>query len=293
MLVSQTPPTSKVSILIVDDQPVVRCAVRSALEKWEQDSSIQEVDNGAAALTLMQSEHFDIIFCDIQMPGISGPEALVHAYGSAEKRPIMVLMSAQTAAIAHEIGRRVGVYEFMGKPFSTNAVLQAVKAYERMRRVSRVLIVDDSATVRRLISRLLEKSQFLVEMSEACSGPEAITLSKNQLFDIVFCDFNMPGLDGIETAGQILQNNPQAQIVVISTEQPDGLVRSVQFTGAFAFLRKPFGASDVDVLLHDAFALKRPSLAKPSHAILSNTRSVPPSVTGKGNAGNFGSEGVA
>lgn len=256
-------------VLVVDDQVVPRGAVRSALDKLDRDFLVIEADNGDEALAIMRNARIDIIFCDIQLPGISGPEALVHAYGDTERRPFMVLMSTMQSRSIAEIGRKVGVYEFMSKPFHATDVINAVQAYERLRQVTRVLLIDDSATARRLMGRILGRSQFDIELHEAGSGEEAIKLARGMNFDVIFCDFNMPGIDGVETAGTLHRLNPAAQIVLVSTTGQSSMIRSAQFVGAFAFLQKPFGASDVDAVLHDAFAIKRPSLAKPTHAIFS------------------------
>jgi two-component system, chemotaxis family, chemotaxis protein CheY len=249
-------------VLIVDDQPVIRGVVRSALEKLERGLTVIEADNGDDALAIMRNTPVDIIFCDIQMPGITGPEALAHAYGAVRPRPFIILMSTHQTATVRELGRRVGIYEFLPKPFKAMDVINAVYAFERLRKVTQVLLVDDSATTRKLVSRIIDKSQFQIALDEADSGVMALRMSQQKRYDIVFVDVNMPEIDGIETTGLLLQNNPAAQIVVISTEHQTSLIRSAQFAGAFAFLKKPFEPSDVDAVLHDAFALKRPSIMK-------------------------------
>lgn len=299
LLRSDTHPTapagdSPLRILIVDDHLVVRGAVRSALEKLDRPFLVIEADSGEEALSIMRNSKADVIFCDIQLPGISGPEALAHAYGSDHPRPFMVLMSGHRSESVLEIGRKIGVYEFLAKPFRAGDVIRAIAAYDRLRQVTEVLLIDDSATARKLVTRILGRSQFHIALHEAGSGEEALRLARGRMFDVIFCDFNMPSLDGVETAGKLLQLNPAAQIVLISTEQQTSMVRSAQFVGAFAFLKKPFDAADVDAVLHDAFAMRRPSLARPTHAIFSNEEAVRAKSAGATEPGRkFGAAGVA
>ncbi|HRE21736.1 MAG TPA: response regulator, partial [Rhabdaerophilum sp.] len=203
-------------ILIVDDQIVARAAVRSALDKMDGNFVVIEADNGSEALEIMRNARIDIIFCDVQLPGISGPEALVHAFGSRDHRPFMVLMSGMHSETVRELGRKVGVYEFMLKPFAPGEVINAILAYRRLQRMTRVLLVDDSGTARKLMARILARSQFRIELQEAASGEEALAWAHRATFDVIFCDFNMPGIDGVETAGSLLQVNPDAQIVIVS-----------------------------------------------------------------------------
>ena len=268
------PAESVKRVLIVDDQLIVRGAVRAALEKMGREFLVIEADSGEEALKIMRNAHVDMIFCDIQLPGMTGPEALVQAFGDKAQRPFMVLMSTHQSEGVREIGRKVGVYEFMPKPFSSHDVMNAIAAFDRLSQVTRVMLVDDSATARKLMTRILGRSQFHIDLTEADSGTSAIEIAMFRPFDVIFCDFNMPGLDGVETAGKLLQMNPRAQIVLISTEQQASMVRSAQGVGAFAFLKKPFTPNDVDAVLHDAFALKRPSISLPTHAIFSNEEAV-------------------
>jgi Response regulator containing a CheY-like receiver domain and an HTH DNA-binding domain len=182
-----------IRILIVDDQVVARAAVRSALDRIDGEFVVIEADNGNEALEIMRNARVDIIFCDVQLPGISGPEALVHAFGASDHRPFMVLMSGMHSDAVRELGRKAGVYEFMLKPFGAGEVINAIQAYRRLQQLTRVLLIDDSATARKLMTRILARSQFRIELHEAASGEEALAFARRARFDVIFCDFNMPG----------------------------------------------------------------------------------------------------
>lgn len=261
---------STLRVLIVDDQWVVRSAIRNALERLGRPFIVIDAETGHEALSIMQHVHVSMIFCDIQLPGLSGPEALAQAYAGKGNKPFMVLMSGRDAEVSREIGRRVGVYEFMPKPFQASHVLAAVHAYDRLMQLTRVLLVDDSATARRLMSRILARSQFLVEIVEAGSGEEAVICARHSRFDVVLLDLNMPGISGVEAASQLLAVNPESQIAIVSTEQQANMVRVSQFAGAFAYLKKPFDEKDVDAVLHRAFDMRYPTLGRATHAIFAD-----------------------
>jgi CheY-like chemotaxis protein len=261
----------KLRVLVVDDQWIARAAIRAALEQLDEPFSVIDAETGEEALSIMRNVSVSVIFCDVHLPGISGPEALAHAYADRGEKPFMVLMSAQRSSSLREIGQRIGVYEFMPKPFKPQHVLAAMAAYRQIRKPTSVLLVDDSSVARRLMSRILARSQFQLALTEAGSGLEAVQAMRDHPFDVVFLDLNMPALSGVETATILLQSNPAAQIVIVSTEQQTAMVRSAQFAGAFAFLRKPFDEKDVDAVLHSAFDIRRPSLARGTHAIFADT----------------------
>jgi CheY-like chemotaxis protein len=257
-------------VLVVDDAVVVRGSIRAALDKLDRPISVIEASAGDEALSIMQRALVDIVFCDINLPGISGPEALAHAYAQLERPPFLVLMSSIQSDSVKKIGQQLRVYEFLSKPFRAADVLNAIDAYDRLNRVTRALLVDDSSTARKLMRRILERSQFRLQVQEAESGAEALQLAGIADYDAIFLDANMPGMSGPEAAGHLLRANPKTQIVIVSTEQQMATIRSAQYAGAFAFLKKPFEPSDVDAVLHSAFSLRAPSLAKPTHAIFSD-----------------------
>ncbi|CAN1539651.1 two-component response regulator VirG [Rhabdaerophilaceae bacterium] len=258
-------------ILIVDDAVIIRGTIRGALEKLDRPISVIEAAAGDEALAIMRQTKVDVIFCDINLPGISGPEALAHAYAEQERPPFMVLMSSMKSDAIRAIGQKLRVYEFLEKPFRSTDVLNAISAYDRLERTTRTLLVDDSGTARKLMRRILERSQFRLEIFEAESGEQALKMAGIQNFDAIFLDANMPGMSGPETAGHLLAANPATQIVMVSTEQQIAIIRSSQYAGACAFLKKPFEPSDVDAVLHSAFELRTPSLAKPTHAVFSES----------------------
>lgn len=261
-------------VLIVEDQWVVRAAIRNALERLERPFIVIDAETGDEALSIMRHVQVSMIFCDIHLPGLSGPEALAQAYAGKGSKPFMVLMSARDSEVSREIGRRIGVYEFMPKPFQASHVLAAVHAHDRLMQLTRVLLVDDSATARRLMSRILARSQFLIEIVEAESGEQAVKLARQSRFDVVLLDLNMPGINGVEAASQLLAANSESQIAIVSTEQQANMVRISQFAGAFAYLKKPFDEKDVDAVLHKAFDMRHPTLARGTHAIFADSAAI-------------------
>jgi two-component system chemotaxis response regulator CheY len=68
----------------------------------------------------------------------------------------------------------------------------------------RVLIVDDSSTIRLIVRRCLEQAELGVEeILEASNGEEALVVLAKQTVDVVFSDINMPRMDGIQTPSNL------------------------------------------------------------------------------------------
>ena len=106
----------------------------------------------------------------------------------------------------------------------------------------RVLVVDDSATLRRMFSKCLEDRY---ECFESESAQEALTLLKERDFALVITDIIMPGISGIELLRKIIESYPETAVIVVSgVDRPQRALDAVRL-GAFDYLIKP---CDLDVL---------------------------------------------
>jgi CheY-like chemotaxis protein len=104
-----------------------------------------------------------------------------------------------------------------------------------------ILIVDDDASIRRLIATTLEDvSGYRLE--EASDGDEAVDRALDVTPEIVFLDLEMPRVDGIETCRR-MRSEPRladVTIVVLTGDSGEVAERSAQAAGADLFLTKPF-----------------------------------------------------
>ena len=98
-------------------------------------------------------------------------------------------------------GDGIDVDGSVNKPATTDEAQSTLERCVRTRIPTRVLVVDDSATMRGIVRKILSGSKFPLDVSEADGGTKALQELRNGTFDIVFLDYNMPGLNGFETLG--------------------------------------------------------------------------------------------
>ncbi len=112
----------------------------------------------------------------------------------------------------------------------------------------KVLIVDDSAVMRKIVERSLRLAGLELEsVLEAENGADALVLVRANTFDMIFSDINMPKMDGLEFVRQ-LQGVESAQgvpVVMITTEGSQSRVMEALSLGAQGYIRKPFTPDQV------------------------------------------------
>lgn len=109
----------------------------------------------------------------------------------------------------------------------------------------RVMVVDDSRIQEVQIRNMLEGSDYEV-VCYCRSGEDALAQYGDVEPDVVTMDIIMPGMDGLETAQAILEEYPEAKIIMVSSLAYDDTFEEAKSIGAKAFLDKPF---DVEKLL--------------------------------------------
>ena len=106
-----------------------------------------------------------------------------------------------------------------------------------------LLIVDDSATMRKIILRTLQTAGLDISSTEeAGNGNEALEKLNANAVDIMLCDVNMPEMNGPELVAKVreLPSCEKTKIVMVSTESSDDLIKEVLAKGANDFITKPF-----------------------------------------------------
>ena len=243
------------NVLVAEDNEGCRRDLRRALEDYRFPTDVVEVSTAPQLIDELSSNRYDIAFVDIALGTSSGLEAVAQARACGMRTFVVVASGSQTTVDRAE-AKALGAYEFIGKPLQTSDVHRVLDAFQRISSPSTALLIDDSGTARRLMTRIFERSMFRVLVDEAPDGISGIEKFARSPTDFVFIDLNMGTLDGLSTARIFRAFSSKVKIVLVSGDS----AALAELSGVRT-LQKPFGPRDLDLLLHDLYGLEHPSLA--------------------------------
>ena len=108
-----------------------------------------------------------------------------------------------------------------------------------------VLIVDDHQVVRQGLRFLLEQEDGIQVIGEAADGPSAIQAVRTLAPTVVLLDLFLPGQDGISVLGQLKQDRPATEVLMLTSSQDDQHLLAAIRAGALAYLPKTAGVDQV------------------------------------------------
>lgn len=110
-----------------------------------------------------------------------------------------------------------------------------------------VLIVDDSAAIRKILQRVLVQTELQIGNTyEANDGQEALALLKANKVGLILSDINMPNMDGLQLLSELKKTeHKQVPVLMITTEGAQAKVIEAVNLGAVGYVRKPFTAEQI------------------------------------------------
>src|SRR5690349_18438919 len=123
-----------------------------------------------------------------------------------------------------------------------------INTYVRRRMEADVLVVDDSAAIRKILQRVLRQTGMSIRIiHEAGDGQEALDLLAAHRVELILTDINMPKMDGLQMLASI-KSSPHWRdipVVMITTEGGETKVAEAVKLGAAGYVRKPFTADQI------------------------------------------------
>jgi PAS domain S-box-containing protein len=264
------------AVLIVDDNATNRRILEEMLTNWRMQPAT--ADGAAAALAALEqaAEHgrpFQLLLVDAQMPAIDGfmlVEQLRKTPAVGNPQILMLTSAGRPGDVARS--RRLGIAAYLTKPVKQSELLDAIVTALNVtkrgrprrarppklaahRRGLRVLLAEDNPVNQMLATRLVEKLGHTALI--ASDGNEALALWREQPFDLVLMDVQMPELDGLAATAAIREREKETgahiPIVAITAHAMKGDRERCLAAGMDAYLAKPIGAQQLAEVLRELF----------------------------------------
>ena len=294
-------------VLVVDDNATNRRILQEMLASWQMKPSLV-ADAGAALDELHRASptkrRFDVVIVDGQMPDVDGFALArdIKRDRHLQSTPVVMLTAAgRSDDIAR--CRRIGIEHYLVKPVKQSDLLdtfttmfgastgtprraQTEKRAGRARRRLRVLIAEDNAVNRKLVTRLLAKRGHRVEAVDNGRAAVAAVDAARKPFDVALMDVQMPEMSGFE-ATQAIRDREGSRgihlpIIALTAHAMQGDRARCLDAGMDGYVSKPI---DVDEMIAavERFgtakpaprtAEKRPPAASPAKAVFDEQRAL-------------------
>jgi DNA-binding NtrC family response regulator len=250
-------PHAPTTILVVDDEPVSRRVAYRILS--EEGFRVLEAATCAETLDALRQAHgrVDLLMLDVVMPecdGVAVGRRVLEQWPSQR----ILYMSAHPAEVLARHGHSTLNVPFLAKPYTRGEILAKVKeALGQPRQRKRILVVDDDASIRSSLGKMLTAAGHEVVLAQ--NGHEATRLWREGGADLVIVDLFMPEKDGLETIIELRAHSPGISIIAMSgggTARRMDLLPEAKLLGATVTIDKPFTPADmlatVDSVLKDS-----------------------------------------
>jgi len=121
--------------------------------------------------------------------------------------------------------------------------------------MSKILVIDDEATIRKVFIKLLAQEKYKV--FTASNGKKGIEITKKEKPDLIILDLKMEGLDGIETLKRIKKFNKHVIVIVLTAYGTMETASGAMKLGAHDFIAKPFDIAKIRISIKKALEMQR------------------------------------
>ncbi len=131
---------------------------------------------------------------------------------------------------------------------------------------SKILIIDDDASLRRVLEYNLQEAGYAV--TAAASGEEGLRFFQDEIYQLVITDMQMPGIDGLEVLQRVKALSPQTLVVIITAFGTVDIAVGAMKSGAYDYITKPFNRDELRLTV--AKALQFGSMAAENRQLKSD-----------------------
>ena len=220
-------------MFIVDDDEDFAESMAIVLEG--RDCEVELAYTGEEAIRKFQEKDFDIVFMDVQLPGMNGVESFMEIRKVTPDARV-VMMTGYSVEQLLDRAVKNGAWGVLHKPLDMEKVLDMLKRIEP----DGILIADDDPDFVESVKGLLESSGKTVFV--ATNGKEAVERILSNGIDVLILDLRMPVLNGLETYMELNRTGHTVPTIIVTAfaDEETGNIQKLRSLSVSGVLRKPF-----------------------------------------------------
>jgi len=250
------------SILLVEDNYISQKVAQASLER-DGYNDIEIAENGLIAVKKIQEKEYDIILMDIRMPVMDGLEATekIREFekNTPNRRPIyIVAFTAYAVEGDRERFLQAGMDDYIAKPFQPEELIRVIQKYSTKIRFHsqwhlNILLAEDNKINQKVAFKTLESFGHKIDIVE--NGADAVEKFRENAYDIIMMDLEMPVMDGIEATRQIRKLEKELQkegierkrvkIIALTAHSTTDDKKRCLSVGMDDYMSKPFRQADL------------------------------------------------
>ncbi|TMO59505.1 hybrid sensor histidine kinase/response regulator [Pseudoalteromonas aurantia] len=263
--------------LVVDDNDSARAILRNLLKTM--GLAVNSVNSGRAAINELEVAQYDLIFMDWNMPGMNGIDTIKHMRNmNQSEQPKMILVTAY----GKEVGMNKEISDLLDgliiKPVNASILLDSIMECYGLQRPSdndaapvsdiestvfaqqRVLLVEDNITNQEVAYEMLQSVNLHITIAN--NGLEAVNMMKEEDFDLVLMDMQMPVMDGLTATREIRKSKSfkALPIIAMTANAMQEDVDKCTDAGMDGHIAKPINFNTMINMIHAALEQPQDSL---------------------------------
>jgi PAS domain S-box-containing protein len=257
-------------VLLVDNNRASLDVLARQLQQWGMQLPYTAVSHSEANIVIQQKDDIDLIIIDADLPEFSHLTQALQQHLQKKKLPIFILSTLHQ----RDIPNRALFSAFISKPVKPSQLFEGVSEKLAVQvgkqilpeappvfnenlgseKPLRILMAEDNLINQKVAQRILGKLGYHADV--ASNGVEAVMALKQQTYDVVLMDIQMPEMDGIEATKQIRQTLPdslQPRIVALTANALAGDREHYLANGMDDYISKPVRIEELITILGRAF----------------------------------------
>lgn len=254
------PELDKISLIVLDDNPTNLKIISMNLERW----GIKHFTTTSfeTAYQYIQKNNPNILLTDFSMPNINGYEVVRKIKNEINPPNLKyILFSSDTINVNRKSANLIGIDDLLYKPLKSstlyNSILKVMEMEKKMEKKTsrikikqipnakdfKVLLVEDNLINQKVAHRLFTELGFEIEIAE--NGKIALEYLLQKSYDIIFMDYQMPVMNGIEATKALRQWKIETPVIALTANAMKGDREKFLDAGMNDYISKPFKIGDL------------------------------------------------